>query len=317
MKTASRVINGERYVTAETRDKVLKAAGELGFVPNALASALARGMTSHSISLITGDLSNPFYAAIATGVENELRGHDIHLTLASSGEDDRREVALIEEFALRRSRAILLVSTVEDHSGLETIQRRGIPIVFLDRAPSGLVADSFVIDNSGGTRAAIEQLISFGHRRIGYIGDYKRIQTHQTRFGAYTAAMLAAGLDWESFAVRDAHNPDAAESLARELLASADPPTALFAANNRATVGCLRAVKDHRCPVALIGFDDFELADVLGVTTVANDPVALGRAAARKVLDTPVAALAAPTGSTTVIPTTLVRRGSGEIPSAD
>jgi LacI family transcriptional regulator len=316
LKTASRVINGEQYVAKDTRDRVLKSARDLGYVINPMASSLARGMTSNTISLITGDLANPFYAAIATGVEREIRGHDFRLTLASSGEDPDSEIQLLEEFALLRTRAVLLVSTLDQHDRLESIQRRGVPILFIDRLPVGLEADAFVLDNYDGTRAAIEQLTGLGHRRIAYVGDFARIWPHKERYRAFTDAMMAAGLAWERYAVRGVHSADSAESLTRELLTLDPPPTAVFTANNRATVGALRAIKALAPETAIIGFDDFELADVLGITTVSNDPVELGRLAAKRALASTPVDLTAGEGSLTVLPTAIRRRGSGERPPA-
>lgn len=311
LKTASRAINGERYVAEQTRVRVLDAASTLGFQLNAMASLLKRGVTSNVVALITGDLANPFYSSIAKGVEREIRSHDLQLTIASSDESFKAEQAIVDEFLARQVRALIMVSTLESQEYLAPVIARGVNVVFLDRTAVGVQADSFVLDNYTGVRSAIEQLLSLGHRRIGYVGDFARLQTHQTRFSAFRDAMVEAGVDnWAEFAVEGAHDAASANRVVGGLLRRERPPTAIFTSNNQMTIGAVRAISMTAPQTALIGFDDFELSDVLGITTVSHNPMEMGRLAARAIL-------AAQSNQKTeprerVLPTRLVRRGSGE-----
>lgn len=315
LKTASRAVNGEPRVAEQTRARVLDAAHDLGFQLNRAASLLARGIVSNVVALITGDLSNPFYAALAKGVEQELRTKEFQLTVASSDEEPHREKELIDEFVTRQVRALILVSTIDDHRALQPIQERGIPVVFVDRRGIGIGADSVVLDNREGTRAAIEYLIHRGHRSIGFIGDLSRLETHRERFEGFVEAMSAHGLDPNRWERHGAHNLETARKTCLELLTQPHPPSALFTSNNRITVGALQTMSELGVSPALIGFDDFELADVLGVTVVAHDPVDMGRIAAHLALEAIERRAIEP--RSVVIPTRLVIRGSGERTAPD
>ncbi len=307
LKTASRVVNGEPYVREDTRRRVLAAATSLGYSPNASASALARGVDSSVVGLITGDLTNPFYAAVASGVESALRDRGLQLTISSSDEAPERERAIATEFARRHVRALLVVSSLDDHGFYTTLQERGVPVVFLDRAAQGLRAPSVVLDDEQGAALAARHLLGHGHRTFAFIGDYPTLPTYRSRLAGFADALRSRGVPPEALAVsKGAHDVATAEKATLALLDSAEPPSAIFASNNRVTVGALRALAEHPSPPALVGFDDFDLADVLGVTVVAHDPVEMGRRAAELALDRDGSV------ETLRLPTRLIARGSGE-----
>jgi LacI family transcriptional regulator len=313
LKTASRAVNGEQYVRQETRDRVLGSASALGFQLNTMASLLARGITSNTVGLVTGDLANPFYAALAKGVEDEIRGKGLQLTLASSDESAETERALVDELARRQVKAVIVVSAMDEHAEYRSLQDRGIPVVFVDRAASGIAADSVVFDNHGGSRDAAAHLLSFGHRRVAFLGDYAWLPTYRDRLAGFAEAMDAAGIEsWRELVRDGAHDAMTACHRTTELLDLTEPPTAVFASNNRATVGALQAFgnRPEADRPALIGFDDFDLAEFIGITVVANDPVEMGRRAGLLALEHLGAHTVEP--RTFVLPTTLVARGSGE-----
>jgi LacI family transcriptional regulator len=190
-----------------------------------------------------------------------------------------------------------------------------VQVVFLDRPPGGLEADAVLIDNAGGARVGVEHLLSLGHRRIAVIGDPPELYTLAERLRGYRAALAARGVEFDERLLRlGAHDVAQAELAARALLRLPDPPTAIFAANNRVSVGALRALKAAKTRVALVGFDDFELADMLPlpVTVVRHDPAELGRRAAELLFRRLDGHRGAP--RTVILPTELVLRGSGEVP---
>ena len=316
LKTASRAINGEKYVAAETRERVRQVADSLGFQLNAMASQLKRGVDSHVIGLITGDLANPFYSVLAKGVEREIRSRGLQLTIASSDETPDAELTLIDEFVSRRVRGLIVISTMSSHEGLSAAQEKGIPVVFVDRSPVGLKADSIVLDNYSGARAAVEQLLSLGHTRIGYVSHLSRLQPHWERIAGFSDAMTAAGIEtWREFAEDGAFDIDSAVVAVEKLLSRDPRPTAIFTGNNRITIGALKAIANIAPETALIGFDDFDVASMLGVTTVSYDPAEMGRLAAQIVLEAP--GLRSQEPRSIVVPTRIVQRGSGERPPVD
>ncbi|WIN00655.1 LacI family DNA-binding transcriptional regulator [Actinoplanes oblitus] len=310
LKTASRALNGEPYVSGATERRVRQAADELGYRLNGLARELRTGGTSALVGLISGDLANPFYSAVASGAERELRQHGLLLITVNNDEDGELESSLLTALVERRVRALLVIPS---GGGLvaNSASAHNVPFVFVDRPPVGMAADCVLIDNTGGARAAAEHLLAGGHRRIALVADLVRTASQRARISGFAAAMRAAGNPaWESYLRTDVHDAATATRVVGELLDLPEPPTALFTTNNRLTIGALRALRGCRRPPALVGFDDFELADVVGVTVVAHDMTELGRAAARLAFDR----IGGHTGPprTVVIPATLVPRGSGE-----
>lgn len=314
LKTASRAINGEPHVADSTRLRVTTAAGELGFQLNSMASLLKRGIRSNFIGLVTGDLANPFYSSLAKGVERELRAQGLQLVVSSTDESGERERVLVEEMIARQVRALIVVSTLESNDSLRAAQERGIPVVFVDRPATDLVADSVVLDNRAGARLAVEHLLQHGHRRVGFIGDFSRLPTHRQRLDGYLDAMASVGASEDDLRIlvrEDLHDATGARGATHDLLALESPPTALFTSNNRVTIGALTAFRELDLAPALVGFDDFDLADVLGVTVISHDPVEMGARAARLAFD----ALGdrSPRGESLVQPVRLIERGSGEV----
>lgn len=311
LKTASRVMNGEQYVAEATAAKVQAAAAQLGFRRNTIARELRSGARSSSVGLIIGDLANPFYSRIARGAERRLRADGLQLITASSEEDPGLEHRLVSDMLERRVSAMLIVTSGSDHGYLDAERRLGTPVAFLDRPPEDIVADTIVLDNVGGVRQAVEHLLNYKHRRIGLVGDLSRLETHRERIAAFEQAMTAAGIaNWQKYVRADSHDVETAERAVRELLEINPPPTALFTTNNRITIGALRALRGHPSPPALVGFDDFDLADLLDVTVIAHDPERMGELGADIVLGR----LGGTQGAAkrVLLPTELIARGSGE-----
>ncbi|RXR25744.1 LacI family transcriptional regulator [Oerskovia turbata] len=315
LKTASRVLNDEPSVAEATRLKVRAAADTLGFRRNAVAADLARGGGSRLVGFVTGDIANPFYSDLAGGIERELRKHGLQLITTSSDEDADQERELIDALIERRVAALFIAPTAADHSYLHAELATGVPVVFLDRPPSGIEADTVVLDNRAGAAAAARHLLAQGHRRIALAGDLSRLWTFRERHEGFVGALHAAGIEDPERYVRDGlHDATTAREAVLELLALDEPPTAILTANNKITQGALRALRTGhgtRRDVALVGFDDFELADVLDVTVVGYEISAMGQAAARLAVDR----IESPGGAPRlrVVPTVLVPRGSGEI----
>ena len=307
LKTVSRVINAEAGVTPATAERVTAAIAELGFERNDLAASLRHGRSSSTLGLVIEDVANPFYSAIAQAVEAAARDRGFLLITASAREDAERERELVSALLRRRVDALLIVPAGPDHRYLASSSRA----VFLDRPPLGIEADTVLLDDHGGARSAVEHLIAQGHTRIACVADDSELYTVRQRIAGYREALAAAGLA-EDPALLQTGNSDvaAARAAVERLLRMPDKPTALFTANNRNTIGALHALAGAPNPVALAGFDDFELADLLGTTVVRADPWKLGEQGAALAF----ARLDGDDGPprTVTIPTQLVQRGSGE-----
>jgi LacI family transcriptional regulator len=310
-KTASRALNGEPNVADGTGRRVRAAADLLGFRLNGIARELRRGSTSTLVGLISGDLTNPFYSAVASGAERELRRHQLQLITANSDEDADLERSLVDTLLERRIRALLVVPTSDRHEHLAIERHRGVPFVFVDRPAGDFSADTVLIDNVGGGECGGRHLLAGGHRRIALMGDLARLPTQQGRTQGFIQAMRQAGnTAWEPYVRTDIHDVRHAERTLRELLDLAIPPTAVFTTNNRLTTGALHALRDLPAPPALLGFDDFDLASLLDVSVVAHDPATMGAQAARLAHER-INGADGP-ARTITMPITLIARGSGE-----
>jgi LacI family transcriptional regulator len=317
LKTVSRVVNGEAGVRTDTAARVEAAIARLGFARNDVARSLRHGR-ANALGLVIEDVANPFYSAIARTVEDAAHARSHILITGSCEEDAVRERELVLRLLRRSVDALLIVPAGGDHRHLLPEIGAGTPIVFLDRPPRGIEADTVLLDNLGGARAAVEHLLRQGHRRIAFVGDPPSLYTASERLAGYRAAFEAAGVVPDDALIRaGSHDAASAESAVRDLLAlpAGQRPTALFSANNRNTVGALRALRDAPTPVALVGFDDFELADMLPVpiTVVRHDPAAMGRIGAELAYARLDGEDALPQKRT--IACEVVARGSGEVPA--
>ncbi len=313
-KTVSRVVNNEPRVRPETAARVQQAIRELGFSRNYIARSLKRGVSSATIGLVIADVANPFFAVIARAVEEVARSRNHLLVTASTDEDSGRERDVLEALIERRVRGILVVPVGRDHRFLRHELEMGTPFVFLDRPPGRLKADCVLLDNVGGARLAVDHLVAHGHRRIAILGDRLDVHTIGERFRGYRESLEHAGLAVDPALVRfGAHDTREAEQAVHALLQLPDPPTAVFATNNRMSVGAVEVLAETARPVALVGFDDFELAGALRlpVTVVSYDKEELGRRAASLLFDRLDGDERPPERIT--LPTYLIERGSGEL----
>jgi LacI family transcriptional regulator len=321
LKTVSRVVNGEPTVAPELAERVRAAASQLSYQPNLTASNLRRGdKKSFTIGLLVQDVANPFSAAIFRAVENVASAVGVSVLASSLDEDPVRERTLAGELVGRRADGLIIMPAGHDQSYLQLEQQSGTALVFIDRPPRLLSADSVIADNHGGTVEAMRYLLDRGHRRIAFVGDLESIQSAQQRYEGYADALSRAGLSPDPRLVRrNAHSQEEAQAACAELLTAPDPPSALFTAQNLITTGAVRALRARGLErsVALIGFDDFELADLLqpSVTVVAQDPAAMGKLSA-EILLSRIGSGADFEPRQQVVPTRLIVRESAEVTQA-
>ncbi|MBO3750501.1 LacI family DNA-binding transcriptional regulator [Streptosporangiaceae bacterium NEAU-GS5] len=316
-KTASRVINGEPGVTDAKVAAVRQAIAKLGYRPNFTASSLRRaGGRIAAIAAVLEDVSNPFSSALHRALEDVARERNVMIFAGSVDEDPERERALIDAFTARQADALVIVPASANQRYLADVINAGTPVVFADRPPVGVDVDAVLSDNHGGAAAAVHHLVAHGHRDIAYLGDLRTITTAQQRYQGFREALADHGVRPQpDHVVHDLHTESAARDAAARLLAGPTPPTALFTSQNLVTIGAVRALRDHdrQHQVALVGFDDFPLADLLqpAVTVVAQNPAEMGRLAASLLFRRLDGEHWMPT--THFVPTTLIQRGSGEV----
>lgn len=284
--TVSRVLKDDLGVSAATRARVLSAVGELGYRRNETARTLRLG-GSRMIGLVITNLANPFYSRLALGVQEVAAEQGMRILLSNTAEQPDRERELVEDLASHRVEGMIVVPAGSRQEHLARAMT-GIPMVLAARPPAGMDTDCVLVDDFAGAREATARLLADGHRDIGFLGNPPTLYTGAERFRGFWAAHEEFGLDPSEDHVRRGLNDIAtAETAARDVLTGESAPTALFCTNNRITQGAVRAVRSLGLQTALAGFDDFELADVLGLplTIVSYDADEIGRQAARLLID--------------------------------
>jgi len=314
--TVSRTLRDDPGVSEATRARVMDAVIALGYRPNEAARNLRLGRSTGLIGLVVTNLANPFYSQLTLGVEALATEHGMRVLLGNSGEDPVREGQLVHDFAARRVDGLIVVPCRNDHSHLHPDRLGDMPVVLAASPPVKIDVDAVLLDDFAGTWEAVRHLISQGHTRIAFLGLPASTWTGSERFRGYCAALEDAGLLVDDRYVSRQHSDVAAAELATyALLDTPDPPTAIFTANNRYTIGAYRAIRGRDKATALAGFDDFELVDLLAMplTVVAYDPREMGVAAARLLRDRidNAGSLKVHPARRVVIPTRIVEYGTG------
>ncbi|MFP5021634.1 LacI family DNA-binding transcriptional regulator [Pseudonocardia phyllosphaerae] len=272
------VNNGPRPVAPATRERVLAAIEQVGYVPDTIAKALASGATG-TYGLIVPDIANPFFAALAHAVDEATSAVGKVVLLGDSAESKQRESELIDTFMRRRIDGLLFVG-VDNSPALGTLTGNGVPVVILDRdartadrddpaAPvSAAVSMSVSIDNVGAARVVTEHLLGHGYTRVGITAGPAGLDPARDRLAGWHDALTAAGLDPDPRWVVEAPfsrrgGLDAGRALFAR--AGADRPEAVFASNEQQAIGLLVAADEAglRVPadVAVISFDGTEASE--------------------------------------------------------
>jgi LacI family transcriptional regulator len=313
LKTVSRVFNDDPHVDPATRRKVQRSLRALNYVPNTLPRTFRAGKDP-AVGVVVPDLTDPFFAAAVGAIERYAVPRQIAVVIAASGNDPDRERPTVESLLNRQVMGLISTPVSTDQSYLAIWSRR-TPLVFIDRAPSGVLADSFVEDDFGGTNAAIRHLLGYGHRRVAFVGDDLMIWTTRRRFAGYKAALTSVGIEMDrSLVLTGDLSVEKTTSALKDLLRGPQAPSALFSSNARCSTAVIPALQElERTDVAMVGFGDFPLAGALrpALTVVDQDPHRLGFLAAERVfarIDTPGRRLR----RNNVLPVRLVPRGSGE-----
>ena len=317
-KTVSRVINRETGVSTELAERVEHAVAELGYRPDERARRFRQGgAKTGAIGFVLVDVSNPFFSSVLRGIEERATAHDYIVMSGSTDGDQARENQLVEAFVSRRVDGLIVVPEgASEDTTLRLEAQRGTPVVFVDLEPGELFGDLVRSDHYRGSVSATEHLIAHGHRDIAFFGDYPGISSSRQRRSGYETALRNAGIDVDGTRiVQDRLRPDEWRTVIRSYLERPHRPTAIFSAQNFVSIGCAQALHDLglQHEIAQVGFDDIELGDVVtpGITTVPQEPLALGRRAA----ETLFARIDGDRGpaARVIVPGEIVQRGSGEI----
>jgi LacI family transcriptional regulator len=287
--TASRALTGRGYVAPVVRERVRKAARELGYVPDAMARHL-RQQAGHSVGVLVSDLRNDFYASLAAGVSQQARRRKYTMMLTDDGGSAEVEAEAAEAFVALRVAGVI-VTPVSAHI-TDYLARHHIPVVEVDRQFAAGRCDAVVVDNESAARRVTADLLTLGHRRIALVIDETHWTTGRDRSAGYEAAFRAAGVPLDgSLMITAGWDVEGAQREAHKLLRQANRPTAVFAANNVLAEAVWRAAAELELDIprdlSLVSFDDMPWMSMVrpGITAVAQDALALGEAAIAQLID--------------------------------
>lgn len=281
--TVSRVLNQSGPVSAATRSRVLTAIAELNFRPNHSGRQLATART-YTIGVIVPFLTRPFYVTVLRGIEAVLASTHYHLHIFNVETAEKRDYYFNELPYRGRIDGLIVLSLVLDDAHVTRLLSAGIPTLLLDTRHPALPALS--IDNVAGARQAVEHLIAQGHTRIAYISGLAQpelnFRNNCERLSGYQAALQAHALQPRpEYVIMAGDGREMGLQMMEQLLALDEPPSALFAASDELALGAIQAAQRHglRIPddLAVIGYDDIELASLLGLSTVRQPMAEMGQ----------------------------------------
>jgi LacI family transcriptional regulator len=315
--TVSRVLQGdERYIRPDTRRRVLEAAHALNYRSNLLAASM-RTRRTRSITLVIPDITNPYWPAVARGVQDRAAASHYAVVLANTDWHTEREAELIS-FAERSMVEGLIVNP----SGpLDDVLAHGIPTVVIgSRAEPSAACDVVGSDTYGGIRLATAFLVDRGHTRIAFIGGLgARAMTppdRGIRVAGFHDQLEASGIHLDPALILSApYSIDGGRAAALQLLALPEPPTAIVGANDLLAVGALLAARELGLTIpddlSIVGSDDIPMASATwpGLTTVVKPKYELGQLACDLLLERLTATTASP-GDRRILPVSLIERGT-------
>jgi LacI family transcriptional regulator len=284
--TVSRVLNDHPRVSETTRAKVMGAVRDLNYVPSLAARGLSRGKTQ-SIAVIAPFFTRSVFVERLHGIEEttSANGYDVVIYNVDATEKRDRYFRTVPD--PRRVDGVIVISLPPSAPDVARFQRSSVPVVFIDVGnPICQPFDRIVINDVEGGHMATQHLINLGHRRIGYIGDVPQAGFNFTagedRFEGYRHALAGAGIVIRpDYHLDGRFGREVARELARLMLSLADRPTAIFASNDTQALGILEAAREAGLDVpsdlSIVGYDDIEMADFLGLTTVRQQLFESGR----------------------------------------
>ncbi|WIE55659.1 LacI family DNA-binding transcriptional regulator [Curtobacterium sp. MCBD17_003] len=296
--TVSRVLSGGKNVRPELQDRVERAIAEVGYHRNENARRLRQGRRSGLVGVLITNVGNPYYAGMLQGVEEVVGEAGRRIIIGVTNEDEDLEQQLLADFLGRQVEGLIVVPAGREPARFAPDALAGVPVVLASRTFPDVSADAILLDDIHGAFVATDRMLAEGHTRVGFLGNQVSVSTGRRRFEGFRQAHERHGLEPVDELVRlGQQDVSSAEQAMDQLLGLEAPPTAVFAANNRNSIGAIRAITKSRAqardrgeqpaPIRLFGFDSFEFADMSPVplSVVAHDAAELGRVAARMLFD--------------------------------
>jgi len=289
--TVSHVINKTRFVSPETKKKVLEAMQKLNYKPNLLARSLATGVT-HTIGLVISDIKNPFYPEIIQGVEELAVKSDYNIFLCNTDYDIEKGLKSIGALIRKKVDGIIIASSQADKFLFKEIVESTIPFVLVDWNENKINADSIYFNFESGIKEAVEYLISLGHKKIYFISGPKDLKTAKIRKNNFINIIKKYENDNISYKIIEGnHKIDGGINAAKEIEKENYMPTAVICSNDLTAIGLMKTLQADgiKIPdrVSIIGLDNIVLSEIVSppLSTIALERYLIGKSAVELLLN--------------------------------
>jgi LacI family transcriptional regulator len=270
VSTASRALNPETrsIVNRDTVERVLEAAGRLGYRPHPLAQGLRTNRTM-SVGMVIPDIENPLFGPIIAGVEQVLGSEGYSLLITNTDINESHTRAVVEALVERRVDGIILATASRSDDVIRDLAERGVQMVLVNRSTEGIPVPAILGDDLTGIGLAVDHLADLGHRRIGHVAGPKHLSTGLARHQAFLTRMQSLHLEVDASAIEEAtwYQVDPGYKAGRTLLERRPDLTAIVAANDLIALGCYRAVRESGrevgADISITGYNDIPLLDMM------------------------------------------------------
>ena len=291
--TVSRALSNHPGISEKTKKLVMKTASKLNYKRNRVASSLRSGKTQ-LIGVIIPSAEINFFGSVVHGIESVASTHGYNVLLYQSNESRDYEERGLDSFLSARVDGILisLAKDTIDYSHLKEIKKRGVPIVFFDRANDELGIDSVVIDDYKGAFIATEHLIRNGYKRIAHVSGPQHLKNFQDRLQGYKAALQSHGLKFDPALVFQGNiSIDSGREGMKKFAALKRRPDAVFAAEDFTALGVVTEAKERKIRIpqelGVIGFANELFGDHITprLSTIDQQTIQMGRSALNLLID--------------------------------
>lgn len=288
--TVSRVINDDSRISEKTKNKVLLIIKKLGYTPNAIARGLKIKRT-YTLGMLIPDITNPFFAEIARGVEDAANANGFNIILCNTDDKLKKERIYLEILKEKRVDGLILgTAHIRDKSILE-LEKKKFPYILLSRNIEGLDKNCVIVDDVVGGIIVTEYLIKLGHRRIAHITGPPTVRVANNRLEGYKFALEKHQIEYYEELVEEGDfRIKGGYQAMKKFLELPEPPTAIFAANDLLALGAMQAIQKKKYHIpedfCIIGFDDIRLASFVypPLTTIRQPMLEMGALAVKMLL---------------------------------
>ena len=291
VSTVSRALNNKSDINVETREKILEIARESGYKPNNVARSLVM-QKAFTIGLIIPDISNPYFAEVALGVESKAKEFGYSVLFCNTGNEAETEKNMLSVMKGKMVDGIIVSLSNNSKEEMELLQKENFPVVQLDRKVSGIEYPGVYIDNVESSYVATKYLIELGHNKIAHFTGDLRTENGVDRLAGFRKAIIEAGISDKNIKIiKGRFSTDSGKKCMRELLEGNFMPTAIFAAGDLQAAGALYVASKAGIKVpdelSIMGHDDIDLSYLVSpnITTIAQPKRKIGELAAEMLLN--------------------------------